>query len=200
MRDADAAAISKEIPAVEYARRLYVDALGWDHCADTKAQVLLGFDGAFLAFVAAAAFQKPEDLGKLIDNSSPYTWALLALVSLTLVTSMAAAVYCIWSRIYFASSLEDWIKQAKISARTTMEYPADVMWFFQHLAALEPQRFRHTLANADSVFELHAMAAARETQWERSEKTHCLGSRICPCHGNTLALCVVCSIVRWTLC
>ncbi len=131
-----APAIAKEVPeALEYARRLYDDVLGWYHSADTKAQVLLGLDGAFLAFLAAAAFQKSDDLGKLIHGFSLWTWMLLVTMGVTLLMSMVAAVYCLWSRIYFASSLDDWIRNVTTPTRTGTEYPADVMWFFSALGS-----------------------------------------------------------------
>jgi hypothetical protein len=158
--------------AVEYARRLYEDVLGWYHSADTKAQVLLGLDGAFLALLAAAAFQTSDDLGRLIARFSPWTWRLLALMSASLVISMGSAVWCLWSRIYFGSSLDDWIRSAKAPPRTPSEYPADVMWFFQHLAALDSAKFRETLANVDHRFELNAMAAQLEKLSVNVRKKH----------------------------
>ena len=165
--------VSKHVTAaIEYARRLYDDVLGWYHSADTKAQVLLGLDGAFLAFLTAATFQTPEDLGKIIAKFSPWTWRLLVLMSATLITSMGAAVYCLWSRIYFRSSLDDWIKNAKTPARTATEYPPDVMWFFQHVAALDASKFRQTLNNVDSPFELNAMASQLEKLPSNVRKKH----------------------------
>jgi hypothetical protein len=147
---------------VEYARRLYDDVLGWYHSADVKAQVLLGLDGAFLVFLATAAFQRPDDLESIITKFSPWTWRLLALMTTALIISMGAAIYCLWSRIYFASSLDNLIKNAKSPARDPAQYPADVMWFFQHLAALEWTRFSNTLRHVDSPFELDAMALQLE--------------------------------------
>lgn len=145
---------STDLPAaVEYARRLYDDVLGWYHSADVKAQVLLGLDGAFLVFLATAAFQKPDDLKLVIAKFSPWTWRLLAITCATLIISMGAAIYCLWSRISFASSRES------SPARDADRYAADVMWFFQHVAALEPPKFRNTLFHIKSPFELEAMAS-----------------------------------------
>jgi hypothetical protein len=149
-------------PAVEYARRLYDDVLGWYQSADVKAQVLLGLDGAFLVFLATTAFQGPDDLEKVITKFSPWTWRLLALMTATLIISMGAAIYCLWSRVYFASSLDNWIKNAKSPARDQAQYPPDVMWFFQHVAALEGAKFRNTLHHIDSPFELDVMASQLE--------------------------------------
>lgn len=169
----EAMATAKDVSeALEYARRLYDDVLAWYLSADTKAQVLLGLDGAFMAFLAATTFQKSDDLGKLIDSFPTLTWVLLVSMGVTLLMSMVAAVYCLWSRIHFASSLEEWITNAETPARTETEYPPEVMWFFQHLAALEPQRFRETLASVDAPFELHAMASQIEKLSGNVRKKH----------------------------
>jgi hypothetical protein len=159
-------------PAVQYARRLYDDVLGWYHSADVKAQVLMGLDGAFVVFLATAVFQRPDDLEKVIAKFSPWTWRLLALMSATLVMSMGAACYCLWSRIYFASSVNKWIKNAKSPARGPTQYPADVMWFFQHVAALDWTKFRNTLRHIDSPFEVDAMVLQVEKLASNVKKKH----------------------------
>jgi hypothetical protein len=168
----DASTLATKLEAVEYVRRVYDDVLGWYHSADTKAQVLLGLDGAFLAFLAAATFQKTDDLEKLVESFSPWTSRLLFSMSVTLVLSMLAAVYCLWSRISFASSLDHVIENARTPARRRSEYPPDVMWFFQHLAVLDPDRLRQTLAHVDSAFELNAMASQLEKLSSNVRKKH----------------------------
>jgi hypothetical protein len=160
-------------PTVQYARRLYDDVLGWYHSADVKAQVLMGLDGAFLVFLASAVFQRPEDLGSVITKFSPWTWRLLGLMGVTLIMSMGAACYCLWSRIYFAPSLEKLIAEAKAQERGQADrYPADVMWFFQHVAALEWTRFRNTFLHIDSKFEVDAMALQVEKLADNVRKKH----------------------------
>lgn len=171
--DSKEVAIYKDLPAaIEYARRLYDDVLGWYESADVKAQVLLGLDGAFLVFLATAAFQDPDDLTKVIAKFSPWTWRLLALMSATLIISMGAAIYCLWSRIQFWSSLADWISEAKPPARGPDKYPAGVMWFFQHVAALDSDQFRDTLRDVDKRFEMDAMASQVEKLASNVKKKH----------------------------
>ena len=144
--------------AVEYSRRLYDDVLAWYQNADTKAQVVLGLDGAFLAFIAAAAFQKPEDLGALVATFSPWTWGWLALMVFTLFVSMTSAVYCLWSRIYVPSSIMSRVRLEENQPGRTTYAPA-VMWFFQYIDALDPKVFRTTLAGVTRPFEVDAMAS-----------------------------------------
>ncbi|HEX4959971.1 MAG TPA: hypothetical protein VF173_03965 [Thermoanaerobaculia bacterium] len=142
--------------SAEYARRLYDDVLGWYHSADTKAQVVLGIDGAFVAFLASGIFAKPEDLRKIIALFSPWTWLLLCTMVVGLLASILAAIYCLWSRIYSREDLREILQQKKKAGagRATPQ----VMWFFQLIAALEMETFRSALSHVSEEFELESMA------------------------------------------
>jgi hypothetical protein len=72
-----------------FARSLYDKVLGWYHSADTKAQVILAIDGAFIAFVSSAVFLDPEELGKIVGSFSLFTWVILLCMVLTLLGSIA---------------------------------------------------------------------------------------------------------------
>lgn len=148
-----------DMTAVEYARRLYDDVLGWYHSADAKAQVVLGLDGAFLAFVAAAAFQKPIDLTGLTAKFSPWTWGLLDLMAATLALSITSAIYCLWSRVYFRPAAAVDRIRAKSDGENTTEYPPGVMWFFQFISVLDRAVFRKTLVGVNASFEIEALAS-----------------------------------------
>jgi hypothetical protein len=158
--------------ALEYARRLYDDVLGWYHSADTKAQVLLGLDGAFLAFLAAASFQEPDAARALLRAIPAWTWGLLAVMSVTLLMSMAAAIYCLWSRIRFTAPPEARAGHGGAAPGRRDAYPPGSMWFFQHVAALESGRFRRTLDEVDGRFELLAMASQIEILSRNVRRKH----------------------------
>jgi hypothetical protein len=148
-----------EMTSVEYSRRLYDDVLGWYHSADAKAQVILGLDGAFLAFVAAAAFQKPIDLIGLTAKFSPWTWRSLDLMAATLALSITSAIYCLWSRVYFRPSVVVDRIRAKSEGENSTEYPPGVMWFFQFISVLDPPVFRKTLVGVNASFEIEVLAS-----------------------------------------
>jgi hypothetical protein len=145
--------------SVEYARRLYTDVLGWYHSAETKAQVVIGIDGAFVAFLTSGIFQKPEDLKRIVAAFSSTTWILFGLMSACLIVSLAAGIFCLWSRIYSQSRLQRVITQALEPGVGGDRYAANVMWFFQFVAAIKDDCFRRTLEAADEDFELKAMQA-----------------------------------------
>jgi hypothetical protein len=143
--------------SVEYARRLYEDVRGWYDSADTKAQVVLAIDGAFLVFLTGAIFAKPDDLGAVVGSFSAWTWSLLALTTLCLMASVICAICCLWSRIYSASELEEFVEISQSESGDSAHYASRVMWFFQIVAVLEESRFRSTLEAVNGSFEIEAM-------------------------------------------
>jgi hypothetical protein len=144
--------------AGEYARRLYDDVLGWYKSAEAKAQIVLGVDGAFLAFLTGAIFAKPDELNAKVDAFSRWTWSLLGLMTICLLTSVAAAIYCLWSRIYSKPELEKILATTRQTGDPKL-YPPEHMWFFQMVAALKEDRFLATLRQVDTAFEIEAMGS-----------------------------------------
>jgi hypothetical protein len=143
--------------SVEYARRLYDDILGWYQSAETKAQVVIGIDGAFLAFLTSGIFEKPEDLRQIVAAFSPSTWLLLLLMAISLILSLLSGIYCLWSRIYSEARLQAMIAKSRRPGSGGEVYDAEIMWFFQFVAAVDVDVFRRTLETAGEDLELQAM-------------------------------------------
>lgn len=144
-----------EKPSIEYARRLYDDVRRWYDSADTKAQVILALDGAFLTFLTSAIFGATE----LTGSFATLTWLLLAAMTVCLVVSMASAIYCLWPRIYSNAGLGEFVETAeREKGRSGLAAP-ETMWFFQMIAGLEKKPFRTTLESVDESFEMKAMAS-----------------------------------------
>jgi len=144
---------------VEYVRRLYDDVRGWYQNADTKAQVVLTIDGAFLAFLTGAIFVKPADLKLIVGAFSWWTWLFLTLMAWCLLASVMSAIHCLWSRIYSQKKLQEFIDSAQSTSGKSVQYSPKTLWFFQMVANLEEDRFRATLEAVDSAFEISAMAS-----------------------------------------
>lgn len=143
--------------AVEYARRLSDEILGWYESADHKAQVILGLDGIFLTLLTTTLFSKPVELVAVVGSFSPLTWLLLGITIACLLISVANAVSCLRSRTYSASELATLIEKAEASNPDPNLYAPANVWFFQHIATLERDRLRRTLGRVDARFELDAL-------------------------------------------
>lgn len=145
--------------SIVYVRRLYDDVVGWYRSADTKAQVVLAIDGAFVAFLTSGIFRKPEDLKAMVVDFSLPTRILLLLMMLSLLLSIAAAIHCLWSRIYSMADLQEIIDGTARDGAAAKLYEPKIMWFFQMVAALDKSTFRRTLEEMDGRRELEAMAS-----------------------------------------
>ena len=146
---------------LEYARRLYDNVLDWYKNADTKAQVVLAINGGFITFVGSSVFKKAEEVRSVTDSFDYVTWIILALMISSLIGSIGAAIYCLWSRIYSKKKLHKIIKDAlKKYSPTDQEpdrYPPSISCFFQFLERLEKEKLRETLQSVDSKFEIKAL-------------------------------------------
>src|SRR5213593_1142530 len=144
----------EESSAVAYVRRLYDNVLEWYRSADNKAQVVLGLDGAFLAFLAGAAFAKPDDLRVVVHGFTAVTWSLLAVMALCLLGSIAAAIHCLQSRLLTRSDLDRLVSPEDRATGNLSPYRPEQSWFFQILAPLSLDRLRRTLQGVDAAFEI----------------------------------------------
>ena len=144
---------------VEYTRRLYDDVREWYDNADSKAQVVLAIDGAFLAFLTGAIFGKPDDLRAVFGTFSVWTWSLLAVMTLCLMGSVISAIWCLWSRTYSPAKLQEFVQAAQREKNNSAQYAPKAMWFFQMVANLEERRFRTTLEAVNGSFEIEAIAS-----------------------------------------
>src|SRR5689334_22650722 len=127
--------------AVEYARRVYDSVLGWYLSADTKAQVILALDGAFLAFVSTVIFAKPEDVKQLAAHLPTSSRVLLAAMFSTLTISIVCAITCLWSRTYSRRTLLAEMDANRRRHNMQLGQPPESMWFFQFIATMKREEF-----------------------------------------------------------
>jgi hypothetical protein len=141
-------------PDVDYARRLWDNTMYWYSSADTKAQVVLALDGAFLAFLSGTIFTKPSDLHLILAQFSVLTWSLLLLMLFTLLASMLKAILCLRSRMHSRKR----VKKLVESSVTDGPYHPTLMWFFQFIEALDRDKFIASLQTIEPHDELTALA------------------------------------------
>jgi len=160
--------------SVEYARRLYEDVLGWYRSADTKAQVVLGIDGAFVAFLASGIFKKPEELKPIVAAAvlTPWIWVPLCTMVVSLLASMCAAIECLRSRTYSRAELRKTLSGAMKTVAGRKSYDPKVLWFFQFVATLDMDIFRRDLAHANEEFEIEVMASQIQALSGNVRKKH----------------------------
>jgi hypothetical protein len=145
--------------SLEYTRRLYDNVIEWYKNADTKAQVILTLDGAFLAFLTNSVFMDPDDLALITQRFTSDMWLLLSLMCLCLASSIVCALLCFWSRLYSRADATILIGQTGPPAPDTAPYSEHVMWFFQLIPYLDQAKFGRELQGIDEHFETAALAS-----------------------------------------
>jgi hypothetical protein len=139
--------------SVEFARRLYDRVAAWYESAERKAQLILTLAGLFVSFLTASVLRKPADLRATTESFGPETWALLALMSVFLLSSVLCAVICLWSRVYQDAELQEDLRKHGVRMDQPDTIGAESIWFFQIIAALTPEALGERLKQVDSAGE-----------------------------------------------
>ena len=165
---------------IEFVRRVYDNVYSWYQNADTKAQVVLAMDAAFLAFLTGGVFAKADEVNKAAQHFYLHTRILLGLMVFCLFCSILSAILCLRSRIYTRREQRKIIEEAckeeawKESSDKTKypPYPPQVMLFFQFISGLEQPRFRDTLRAVDEEYEIDTLASQIEFLSRNVHKKH----------------------------
>ena len=131
----------------------------WYKNADSKAQIILTLDGAFLTFLTTRIFNNPDELSKITQRFNVYTWLFLILMCLCLVGSIISALMCLWSRVFFSAERDKVLIREKEKIKEAERYSPNVMLFFKTIAWLDHDKFQAQLAGVDKEFEIKALAS-----------------------------------------
>src|ERR1700731_4421807 len=97
----DAAMDQSNMEAAEiagaYIRRVYANTREWYAVAETKAQLLLTVNGAFVTILFGVLFGKIGDVRDVTARFGPETWTFLSIAVAALVSALTCAAGCLWS-------------------------------------------------------------------------------------------------------
>ena len=144
---------------LDYSRRLYESVIDWYKNADSKAQIILTLDGAFLTFITSSIFKSPDELSKITQRFTFYTWLFLALMCLCLVGSIIIALMCLWSRVFISAKRDEALLLEKEKIRGSERYSPSLMLFFKTISWLDHDKFQAQLIGIDKEFEIRALAS-----------------------------------------
>ena len=159
---------NKKLMGLEYIQRLHSDVMDWYNRADTKAQVILTLDAAFLTFVATGILQSKDAVIQLPE----ITLILLFGVAISLIVSIYSAIACIWSRIHSKEHLSKVLKESGVVLSDSTTYSPHTSWFFQYVSALEINEFEQRVQSIDITFEIKALTYQTYILSENVSKKH----------------------------
>ena len=148
---------------LEYARGVHSEMRAANHDLYTRAQIVLTIDGVVLAAVGAGLAGQPDDLEATVAVFGATTWAALGLAAAAVLASVLSSALALYARHM----------QGRPSHATKSYEPAN-MWFFRHVAELDPARYIEVAERADAAFETRARLAqvtimapiiVRRAQW-----------------------------------
>jgi hypothetical protein len=140
---------------VEYVRRVYGSTREWYMVAETKAQLLLAVNGAFVTIIFGVLFSKNGDIRSGAGHFGLETWIFLSVSVLALVSAIACAALCLWS-LHGNAAKE--LAHLGVDPGDPSSYRAEVLWYFGHLAHLQPDAAIEMLRRADRGFEMRALS------------------------------------------
>jgi hypothetical protein len=140
---------------VEYLRRMYASTRDWYTSAETKAQLLLAVNGAFITLLFGVLFSRPSDVRAGTDHFGTDTWAFMGVSIAALAGAIVCAALCLWS-LHGKSAAE--FARLKVDPGNPDSYRAEVLWYFGHVAQLQSDAVAERLLRVDRSFEAQVLA------------------------------------------
>ena len=145
--------------AVEYARLLYANVLGWYNAADTKAQVVLGANGTFLTVLAGLVLGRPDDTRSVVNELGVVGWTCAGIFVAGVTGAIASAVLCLHSQLLSKDRIREIVASHRAAEGARVgEYDPSLLWFFQLVAGLDEEAFERRLARVGPHDEVEALA------------------------------------------
>jgi hypothetical protein len=145
--------------AVEYLRDMESGLRYWYQAAETKAQVVLAINGAFLALLGGLLLTKREDLARTVAVFGPETWVFLVGMAASIAGSIYCAVACLVTRTRRRNLVKTTFTTRGVDPAKASTYVPEVTTFFVYLAALQVKPFAERMRTIDSKFVFEALAS-----------------------------------------
>jgi hypothetical protein len=145
--------------ALDYVRGIETSLRYWYQEAETKAQVALTINAAFLAFLTGSILASPDQLSKTIEVFGPETWVFLVGMAVGLSLSIACAVVCLAARgVWSARAVNDDLTRYQVDPAKPETYAPEIAASFVLLARLDPDRFAEWVPTVDRPAVVRALA------------------------------------------
>jgi hypothetical protein len=122
---------------------------------ETKAQLLLTVNGAFVTILFGVLFGRAGDVRAGVAHFGPETWAFLGVAVAALVSALVCAAGSLWS---FHGRVKEEFARLDVDPGNPDTYRAEVLWYFGHLALLRPKEVAEKLRGAGPDYEATALS------------------------------------------
>jgi hypothetical protein len=141
---------------LSYARSVYAEEVDWYKVADSKAQLLLTFNGAYITVLAGLLVLKPNEVTALKTNLTVLDLLFLSGTAAASAVSVLCAVACLRSRLSNANLVKN-LSRMRLGDETCTTYiPAATFWFGT-IAKIDQEAGKMLLRSANAAFEFDAL-------------------------------------------
>jgi hypothetical protein len=142
---------------LDYLREAYASTRDWYVRAETKAQILLATNGAFIAVLftgllpARVATTRP-----LLAYFGLETWLATVLATMAIMLAVGCATATMWS-LHGRPTQADFTEMG-VDPSDGSTYKPEVLWYFGHLARLDLTKVGERLRVADKQFAIAVLS------------------------------------------
>jgi hypothetical protein len=132
---------------------MYDRAIDWYKVVESKAQLILTVNGAFVTITFGLLSTRLGELKRTMVG--PETWVFMGVALLALCGSIGYATACLQSR--HEGNIRTDFAQLEVRPDDKESYRPEAMWYFGHVASLRWEWVTERLLAADESFELAAL-------------------------------------------
>jgi hypothetical protein len=133
---------------------MYASTRNWYAAAETKAQLLLAVNGAFVTVLFGALFGQSSDVRTGTGAFGIDTWIFTGVSAMALVSAIVCAALSLWS-VHGKSKRQ--FARLGIDPSDPTSYRAEALWYFGDVARLRPDAVTESLLKADRPFEVQVL-------------------------------------------
>jgi hypothetical protein len=133
---------------------MYASTRDWYTSAETKAQLLLAVNGAFITLLFGVLFSRLSNVRAGTDHFGVDTWAFTGVSITALAGAIVCAALSLWS---LHGKGEKEFTSLKIDPSNPDSYRPEVLWYFGHVARLQSDAVAERLLRADRSFEAQVL-------------------------------------------
>jgi hypothetical protein len=120
---------------LDYARRVYAQAIDWYKVAEKKAQYLLTANGAFAAIFFGLASGNVGNIGRFGRVAGDETWCALAVAVIAFCGAVGSAAAALLSR--HRHNIATDFARLGVDRNEPATYKPEAVWYFGHIASLQ---------------------------------------------------------------
>ncbi len=143
--------------ALAFSRGVYASTMDWYKVADSKGQLLLALNGAYITVLSSVTIASSQKLVPLHASLPLATLLLLAGAAVATAISILMAIACLYSRLSDARLKMFLERFAEQDAQGGTSYRPSALYWFGTIARMDPDKGQKMFQSADEAFELSAV-------------------------------------------